>query len=110
MMNVIFKLEVLKSILKLHFQRKAFERNPKKHQQKMWRKFQSTVLTISPFYQSYLKKELADFPVLEKKEFIGNFEFHIKSDLFFVAIKSQSLIICLSLDLINAGEVMPCNL
>jgi putative adenylate-forming enzyme len=73
MMNVIFKLEVLKSILKLHFQRKAFERNPKKHQQKMWRKFQSTVLTISPFYQSYLKKELADFPVLEKKEFIGNF-------------------------------------
>ena len=41
MMNVIFKFEVLKSILKLYFQRKAFERNPKKHQQRMWRKFQS---------------------------------------------------------------------
>ena len=58
MMNVIFKFEVLKSILKLYFQRKAFERNPKKHQQRMWRKFQSTVLPISPFYRSYLKKRI----------------------------------------------------
>ena len=73
MMNVIFKFEVLKSILKLYFQRKAFERNPKKQQQRMWRKFQSTVLPISPFYQFYLKKELTEFPVLEKKEFMGNF-------------------------------------
>ena len=73
MMNVIFKFEVLKSILKLYFQRKAFERNPKKHQQRMWRKFQSTVLPISPFYRSYLKKELTELPVLEKKEFMGNF-------------------------------------
>ena len=73
MMNVIFKLEVLKSILKLHFQRKSFERNPKKHQQKMWRNFQHTVLPMSPFYQSYFKRELTEFPVLEKKEFMENF-------------------------------------
>ena len=39
----------------------------------MWRKFQSTVLPISPFYRSYLKKELTELPVLEKKEFMGNF-------------------------------------
>ena len=72
-MNIIFKLEVLKSVLKLYFQRIAFERNPKKHQQKMWRKVQKKVLTVSPLYKSFSKKDLIEFPVQEKKEFMKNF-------------------------------------
>ena len=47
-MNSIFKLAVFKSVLKLYFQRIAFERNPNKQQQKMWRKVQNKVLTASP--------------------------------------------------------------
>ena len=73
MMNIIFKLEVFKSILKLYFQRISFERNPEKHQQKMWQKVQKNVLTVSPLYKSFSKKDLIEFPVQEKKEFMKNF-------------------------------------
>ena len=72
-MNIIFKLAVFKSVLKLYFQRIAFERNPNKHQQKMWRKVQNKVLTASPLYKSFSKKDLIEFPVQEKKEFMKNF-------------------------------------
>ena len=72
-MNIIFKLEVFKSVLKLYFQRITFERNPKKHQQKMWRKFQTQVLTSSPLYKSSSEKDLFEFPVQEKTEFMKNF-------------------------------------
>ena len=73
MTNIIFKLEVFKSILKLYFQRISFERNPEKHQQKMWQKVQKNVLTVSPLYKSFFKKDLIEFPVQEKKEFMKNF-------------------------------------
>ena len=68
-MTIIFKLAVFKSVLKLYFQRIAFERNPNKHQQKMWRKVQNKVLTASPLYKSFSKKDLIEFPVQEKKVF-----------------------------------------
>ena len=35
-MKFAFKFEILKSLLKLYFERLAFERNPEKHQKKMW--------------------------------------------------------------------------
>ena len=37
------------------------------------------------------------------KEFNGNLEFHLKSKLSFLAIKSQSLIMCFNLDLFLEG-------
>ena len=72
-MKFNFKIEIFISILRLYFQRIAFERNPKKHQQKMWRKVQRQVLTVSPFYKSFSDKDLIEFPIQEKKQFMKNF-------------------------------------
>ena len=60
-MKFNFKIKIFISALRLYFQRIAFERNPKKHQQKMWRKVQRQVLTVSPFYKSFSDKDLITF-------------------------------------------------
>ena len=72
-MKFNFKIKIFISALRLYFQRRAFERNPKKHQQKMWRKVQRQVLTVSPFYKSFSDKDLIEFPIQEKKQFMKNF-------------------------------------
>ena len=72
-MKFAFKFEILKSLLKLYFERLAFERNPEKHQKKMWNKFQKNVLSASPLYKSFSHLPLDKFFIQEKKEFMKNF-------------------------------------
>ena len=68
-----FKIEILLAWLKLHLERLSYERDPKKHQKKMWQKFQTKILSHSPLYKSKASFSLEDFPIQEKKEFMENF-------------------------------------
>ena len=68
-----FKLKVLQYLIKLSFEKWLFERNPKRHQKRMWRRFQKQVLSHSPKYNTHIDQALENFPIQEKKEFIEDF-------------------------------------
>ena len=72
-MKIPFKLKVFKYLVILIFEKWLFEKNPKKHQKRMWGKFQKHVLSQSPKYSTYMNKELGEFPIQEKKEFLADF-------------------------------------
>lgn len=68
-----FKLKVLQYLIKLSFEKWLFERNPKRHQKRMWQRFQKQVLSHSPKYNSLKNQALEVYPIQEKKEFMGDF-------------------------------------
>lgn len=73
-MNLPFKLEILRAWWQLRGARRAFERDPEAHQKRLWREFQSSVLSKSPLYRDRLPAELSSFPVQQKAEFMRDFD------------------------------------
>jgi len=72
-MKTPFKLKVVQYLIRIYFERWSFERNPKRHQERMWLKLQKHVLSRSPKYNSLEFQDLKTFPIQEKKEFMGDF-------------------------------------
>lgn len=63
-------------------------------QNKKFKKFKKNVLSKSPYYKEYLKKELIDFPIMDKKTMMENFDLINtqelrKDECFKLAFKSE---------------------
>lgn len=71
--DLSFKWAVGKGALKLWFSRWSFQRNPARHQERMWRRFQKRVLVHSPHYCDQAQVPHSSFDVIEKAEFMRYF-------------------------------------
>ncbi len=69
-----FKLQILWFLVKLVFDRVAFERNPSGYKKNLWRKFQKRVLSKSPKYQLLANQQIEAFPIQGKTEFMRDFD------------------------------------
>ena len=73
-MRIPFKLLVLLALCRLEFERRRFERKPKVHQSKMWKRFKTLTLARSPQYAPNASGSIDDFPVQGKFEFMRDFD------------------------------------
>ena len=73
-MRIPFKLKVLLALCRLEFERRRFERKPKKHQRIMWKRFKTLTLARSPKYAPQASGSIDDFPVQGKFEFMRDFD------------------------------------
>ena len=94
-MKTPFKLKVVQYLIRIYFERWSFERNPKRHQERMWLKLQKHVLSRSPKYNSLEFQDLKTFPIQEKKEFMGDFNAINTQELDFneameIAVKAEN--------------------
>ena len=94
-MKTPFKLKVVQYLIRIYFERWSFERNPKRHQERMWLKLQKHVLSRSPKYNSPEFQDLTSFPIQEKKEFMGDFNSINTQELDFneameIAVKAEN--------------------
>ena len=89
-----FKLKIIYNLLEIKFLKFLFKNNISKIQKIKWNYFLKKI-NQSPFYQSFIGGSFRNFPVLEKKDFLKNFDLintkSIKySDAVKVALKAEN--------------------
>ena len=72
-MKLPFKLQVILALVRLRRERRQFEKDPRAHQERMWRRFGQTTLSRSPLYRDRAAGKVTDFPVQGKAEFSRDF-------------------------------------
>ncbi len=73
-MRIPFKLQVILAVCRLEFERRRYERNPRAHQSRMWKRFRTRTLARSPLYAPHATGSIADFPIQGKVEFMRDFD------------------------------------
>lgn len=82
-----FKLKILYNLIEIKILKFLFKNNIKKIQKIRWNLLLKKI-SHSPFYNSYTKSPFENFPVLEKKDFLKNFDLiNTKSIKYVNAVK-----------------------
>tara|TARA_B100001248_G_scaffold233514_1_gene195082 strand:- start:1329 stop:2603 length:1275 start_codon:yes stop_codon:yes gene_type:complete len=82
-----FKLKILYNLMEIKILKFLFKNNIKKIQKIRWNLLLKKI-SDSPFYKSYITSSFENFPVLEKKDFLKNFDLiNTKSIKYVNAVK-----------------------
>ena len=82
-----FKLKILYNLMEIKILKFLFKNNIKKIQKIRWNLLLKKI-SDSPFYKSYITSSFENFPVLEKKDFLRNFDLiNTKSIKYLNAVK-----------------------
>ena len=82
-----FKLKILYNLMEIKILKFLFKNNNKKIQKIRWNLLLKKI-SDSPFYKSYITSSFENFPVLEKKDFLKNFDLiNTKSIKYVNAVK-----------------------
>ena len=82
-----FKLKILYNLMEIKILKFLFKNNIKKIQKIRWNLLLKKI-SDSPFYKSYITSSFENFPVLEKKDFLKNFDLiNTKSIKYLNAVK-----------------------
>lgn len=93
--NAVRLLNIITAYLQTRYWRRFGSRlELESHQQNLWRKQQARITKDSPLYRAYADKKLSDFPIMNKKDMMDNFDnlntkSLKKSDCLDVALKSE---------------------